>query len=226
MKVRNLIFVNFITILTVTFQNGFGDFLWINHLVKYIEDSKFSRLLLIIDDDNKTSKHIIDDVIQKLKFVPLNTVGLKKATLEHGKEMFQMTQFKDLQSTTLVITFLSVENKKFSKIFASAKFLISLHSHEPRTKCLTIVCSEVDQYRYNKFLQQMWLNDFLDFTIFEISKKEEKDGAYLISSRSENVKIHSSLHNLAKSKVNFKYLMKIRLDYNECNVPTPPSPRK
>ncbi|XP_051165260.1 uncharacterized protein LOC127284023 isoform X2 [Leptopilina boulardi] len=182
MMLQNLAFVFSLIILTSSFPNGSTNLFWLNHLTKYIEkDSKISQVLLIIDDDNNvTTKHyIIDNVVEKLKFVPHNVIGLKNATLQYAKKMSQKTQFKDLQSTTLILTIIFLEKRNFSKVFELNKFLIPLHAYESRTKCLTIISAGFERFRYKKFLEQMWLNDFLDFTIVEISQN-----------RSENIKIH------------------------------------
>lgn len=191
MKMQNFAFANIFIVIIVYFQNGFADLHWINHLVKYIEnESKTSQTLLIIDEEeNFTSNNTIDNVLRKIQFIPHHVIRLKNATISHAKQMSQNLQFKNLKTNTFILTILSLENKNFSKVFELAKFLIHLHNNGSRTKCLTIVSSGNNQLRYKKFLHKMWLNDFLDFTIIEISQNETTDTCLQLI-QSGNIRIH------------------------------------
>lgn len=190
MNIQKLGLVIFILSLSVSLKTECPNGLWLNNLVTYIkEDFKASQVLLIVDNDNNTSMHTIINVIQKMQFLPINIISLKNATLQQAKKMSKNAQFNDLQSTTFVLTMLSIKNKEFSKFVDLSRFLTFLHSNKTRTKCLTIIFCGNEQLTYRNFLHHMWLNDFLDFTIISIHQNETNITS-LDLIRSVNVKVH------------------------------------
>lgn len=76
-------------------------------------DSKISRLLLITDKNNDTFNFMaVDNIMRKFQFSPHNIIGVKNATFEYATQSSQKPEFKDLQSTTLILIILSLSKAK------------------------------------------------------------------------------------------------------------------
>lgn len=155
-----------INLLTMFLQDGDANLPWMDHMVKYIENNlKISNILFIIENDT----NMTDNIIQKVQFaLPHKIIGLTNATEECARQMSKNPLFQDLRTTTLILTIISIQQKNdYHKLFNLTKFLIPLHGFEPRSRCIMLISSGVNELRYRRFLHQMWLNNFLDFIVVE-----------------------------------------------------------